>query len=204
MIAAAVILGLVFFLSKKDGMIKEKKNVKIIEENLLAPDTKGILGNEGMILAESEYKLPIKDSGEIIVSKAALAIRAAYDQALPEAGRWADDSSLVFIKSLGAVTPEGESSQWQIVFGSKKKKAGYEIIIQADMMVSEKEIESKNYGYGLPENWYDSGEAIASLSNLPQFSGATISAINFFYNNDAEEWRYAIATSFGNTSMRVK
>ena len=95
LIPAAIIIVLILFLSKKDGMIKEKKNVKVIEENLFAPDTKEILGNEGMILAESEYKLPIRDSGEIIVSKAALAIRAAYDQALQEAGRWADDSSLV-------------------------------------------------------------------------------------------------------------
>lgn len=204
-IAAILAIGFVYFFKNDKQKPLSKKTARVIEENLQIPDTKEIIGNEGRMMSESEYKLPIKKGDEeIIVSKASYSAKESFNIASSKSLQWSDDAKLVFIKSLGAVTPEGKSSQWQIVFGSKKQKRGYEVIIQAEKIVSEKQIESKNIGYGLPQNWYDSGEALESLRSLPQFSDATVSAMNFFYNNDADEWRYAIATSFGNTSMPVK
>src|SRR3989338_6961807 len=75
-----------------------------------------------------------------------------------EKQRWSSDAKLVFIKSLGAITLEGKSSQWQLAFSSKTKvKKGYEIIIQADQIVSKKEIDSTAVGADLSKNWKDSG-----------------------------------------------
>ena len=63
---------------------------------------------------------------------------------------------------------------------------------------------STSYGYTLPQNWYDSGDALLSLKTEPQFKDATVSSLNFYYNEDGKRWAYALSTSNGTLSMPVK
>ena len=73
-----------------------------------------------------------------MVSKAVLTVKGSYNLEA-RSGKWSSDAKLVFVKSLGAITLEGKSSQWQIVFMSKTKTGkGYEIIVQEDQVVSQK------------------------------------------------------------------
>ena len=179
----------------------------VIEENLVIPNTEKIAVVEGRFVSPGTYQTPLvpkSDAEEIIAPKAVYTARNGYDVSINEARKWSADAKLIFIKSLGAITLEGKSSQWQIVFGSKTKKKGYEIIIQADKVVSQKEIPSDSFGYDLPKNWYDSGEAIKSLQTMPQFSDAAVSSISFYYNTDGKNWGYGLATSRGTTSMPVR
>jgi hypothetical protein len=120
--------------------------------------------------------------------------------------QWSADSKLIFIRSLGALGLDGKSSAWQIVCGSQEKKKGLEIIIQADKIISQKEITAETYGFDLPQNWYDSNEAIASLQNLVQFYNDTISSISFYYSSAGDSWAYGLATGQAEktTSMWVK
>ena len=178
---------------------------KVIEnENLVIPDTQKITGSDGRVVEKGNVETPLvpKNEGEkIIVARAVLTVKGSYDKALGEAKNWADDAKLVFVKSLGAVTLEGKSSQWQIVFAAKSKsKKAYEIIIQADQIVSKKEIDSTSSGVDVPDSINDSGVAIAELQSLPQFSSVTISSIQLYYNLDAKAWFYSFATSVGTTS----
>lgn len=195
----------------------EKQQPKVIEETLVIPETEKITGTEGRTIEEGNVDVPLvpKDEGEkVIVSKAVLTVKGAYNLALVEAQKWSADARLVLIKSLGAVTLDGKSSQWQLAFSSASAKAtadkskttqkGYEVIIQADQIVSKKEIDSTVVGADVPKNWYDSDGAIKSLQDLPQFFDATLSSINFYYNTDSKSWEYALATSKGATSMSVQ
>ncbi len=180
---------------------------KVIQENLVIPDTKNITGGEGRTVTEGSVEVqlvPKSEDEKVIVSKAVLTVKGSYDLAAPEAVKWSADAKLVFVKSLGAVTLEGKSSQWQIAFSAKSKQKGYEIIIQADQIVSQKEIDSTAVGADLPKTWSDSDGAIKSLQDLPQFSDATISSINLYYNADGKIWRYALSTSRGTTTMSVQ
>ena len=185
--------------------VKKADKPRVIEENLVIPDTKNIVGTEARMITDTDaVDVPLvpKNEGEkVIVAKAVLTIKGAYYLAAPEAQSWSDDATPVFIKSLGAVTLEGKSSQWQIAFASADKKAGYEVVIQGDKIVSQKEIESTILGAALPENLKDSDTAIVALQELPQFSDATISSINLYYNTDGKVWRYTLSTSRGTTSM---
>lgn len=179
----------------------------IVEEKMSVPETKNISQGDGMYPNNSEYKVPLKkEEGkeEIIFLKAVLTLKNSYDLAEKRAMEWSGDAKLILIKSMGAVDNTGKSSQWQIAFGSELKKGGYEVIIHEDKIVSAKEVESSEYGYPLPSNWYDSNEALASLNGLSGFISATISGISFYYNRDGKIWKYALVTSAGNTSMNVK
>lgn len=192
--------------NEKKGQSESPKEI-IVEEKMLVPETKSISRDEGMYPNKSEYKVPLqKEEGkaEIIFLKTVLTLKNSYDLAEKKVAEWSGDAKLVFIKSLGAVDNTGKSSQWQIAFGSELKKGGYEVIIHEDKIVSAKEIESAEYGYSLPSNWYDSNEAISSLVGLSGFISATISGISFYYNTDGNIWKYALVTSAGNTSMNVK
>ena len=193
-------------LSRTIGL--EKGTPQIIEENLVAPETKKITGSEGKTASSGPVEVPLvpkTESEKVVVSKAVLTVKGSYELAKSEAGKWSTDAKLVFVKSLGAVTLEGKSSQWQLAFSSVIKKGkGYEIIIQEDKIVSKKEIDSTAVGADLPKIWKDSGEAIRSLQELPQFSDATISAINLYYNTDGKVWRYVLSTSRGITSSSVE
>ncbi|OGI85867.1 hypothetical protein A3A05_00715 [Candidatus Nomurabacteria bacterium RIFCSPLOWO2_01_FULL_41_12] len=204
-----VVLGMLIwgksFLFKNLGIVFEKP--KVVEETLVIPETKAVEAVVGRTPSTDKYAVPLVPTTEgekVIVPNAVLTLKGSYDVALPKAQAWAKDAKLVFLTSQGAVTLEGKSSSWQVAFGSASKKKGYEVIIQGDKIVSEKEIPSTEYGYDLPTNWYDAGEAIVSLQTLPQFADATVSSINFFYNKDGKRWGYALGTSRGTTSMPVR
>ena len=160
----------------------------MVEEKLVIPDTQKITGGEGRFVSEGLVAVPLvpkTESEKIMVSKAVLTIKGSYDLSLSEAQKWSSDAKLVFIKSLGAVTLEGKSSQWQLVFSSKTKlKKGYEIIIQADQIVSQKEIDSTAVGADIPKTWKDLGEVIKELQSHPLYQDATVSAVSFYLNPD--------------------
>jgi|SRR3989344_819096 len=180
---------------------------KVVEEILVIPETKAVEAVAGRTPSTDKYAVPLVPTTEgekVVVPNAVLTLKGSYDVALIKAQVWAKDAKLVFLTSQGAVTLEGKSSSWQVAFGSITKKKGYEVIIQGDKVVSEKEIPSTEYGYDLPANWYDADEAVRSLQGLPQFADATVSSINFFYNKDGKRWGYALGTSRGTTSMPVR
>lgn len=192
--------------SKENYQSESPKKV-IIEEKMSVPETKNISQGDGMYPNNSEYKVPLKKEegkDEMVFLKAVLTLKNSYDLAEKKAMEWSGDAKLIFIKSMGAVDNTGKSSQWQIAFGSELKKGGYEVIIHEDKIISAKEVESAEYGYLLPSNWYDSNEAIASLGGLSGFVSATVSGISFYYSTDGKIWKYALLTSAGNTSMNVK
>ena len=190
---------------KKAVTFYEKPHV--VEETLVIPETKLVEMAAGRTPSTDRYAVPLvpeTEGDKVVVPNAVLTLKGSYEVAKPKAGAWAPDAKLVFLSSQGAVTLEGKSSMWQVVFGSLSEKKGYEVIIQGDKIVSEKEIPTAEYGYNLPTNWYDANEAIGSIQSLPQFADATVSSINFFYNRDAKRWGYALGTSRGTTSMPVK
>lgn len=195
-----------FKLPTSEKKVEEKP--KIVEENLVIPDTKKITGTEGRFVNDGavDVKLVPQSEGEkVIVPKAVLTVKGSYDLAAVEAGKWSSDAKLVFIKSLGAVTLEGKSSQWQLAFSAKSKlKKGYEVIIQADQIVSKKEIDSTAVGADLPKNWKDLGEIIKELQTHPFYQDATVSGVNFYLNPDDKNWYYGLATSKGASSIVVK
>ena len=206
-------LGSVFYWLGSDKKItvapgEEARKARVIQEKLTIPNTTSFTGAEGRVVDQGSVAValvPKSDAEKVIVPEAELSVKGSYDFAQPEASKWSSDAKLVFIKSLGAVTLDGKSSQWQIAFSSKtKKNRGYEIIVQKNKIVSQKEIESAATGTDIPANWFDSGEAIKTIQDMPQYNNASISAINFFYNFDAKEWKYGISTSAGVTSIRVR
>lgn len=207
-ILAIIGAGSVYFLTKNSGglgnIIGTTEKPKVIEETLVIPDTQKVTATEGRFVKEGDVNVPLmpKSEGEkVIVAKAVLTVKGSHDLAVVEAKKWASDALPVFVKSLGAVTLEGKSSQWQLVFVSKSKtQKGYEVIIQADQIVSKKEIDSNAIGAELPNNLKDSSDSIKMLQELPQFSDTTISSITLYYNVDGKIWRYALSTSKGTTS----
>lgn len=179
---------------------------KVVNDTLVIPETTKITTAGGRSFGTSGYQVPLvpKTKGEeVIVPSAVFTIKTGFDLAFIDAKKWSSDAKLVYAKSLGTVTLNGKSSAWQYAFGSKNKKKGDEVIIQGDSIVSQKETVASSYGYALPKNWFDSGDAILSLPSLPQFPNATVSSLIFFYSEDGKIWEYAIATSFGNTTMLV-
>ena len=206
-------LGSAFYWLGSDKKItvapgEEARKARVIQEKLTIPNTTSFTGAEGRVVDQGGVAValvPKSEAEKVIVPGAELSVKGSYDFAQPEASKWSSDAKLVFIKSLGAVTLDGKSSQWQIAFSSKTKKSrGYEIIVQKNKIVSQKEIESAATGTDIPANWFDSGEAIKTIQDMPQYNNASISAINFFYNFDAKEWKYGISTSAGVTSIRVR
>lgn len=210
MIIAAFAVGAIFAIQR--GSIGgaapslDEKPRRIITDNIVLPDTKKIAIIDGRMNGSEAFAMPFDPSAsaQIDVPQARLTARGVYDRAVSDALSWEPDARLVFIKSLGTVTISGRATAWQIVFGSEKKKKTFEILFNSEKIASEKEIDGSSVGHEFPKEWYDSDEAIRSVQNLPQFQNATLTALNFFYNTDAKEWRYGLVTSAGNTSMRVK
>lgn len=185
----------------------ERTKPKVIEDQLIIPETKEVSAIQGRTVENGkvEVQLVPKNEGEkVVVTKAVLTVKGSQELALKEAQAWAGDAKLVFVKSMGAITLDGKSSQWQVAFSSVGKKKGYEVIIYGDQVASKKEVETIGGGADLPKAWNDSDVAIKTLQEMPQFSSASISSINFFYNSDAKEWRYSISTSLGTTSVSVQ
>ena len=202
-------LGYYFFytLAGQQQAAKILQKPVVVRENLVLPVTTSVTVSDARTVTTNAYNVslvPKNDGEKVIIEKAVYTLKAGYAYVLPTATTWSSDAKLVLIKSLGSVTLDGKSSQWQLVFGSKTKKSGYEIVIQADQVASKKEIIADSYGYELPGNWYEASDAIVSLQTLPGFSDATVSGINFFYNTDAKQWRYGLATSKGATAMPVR
>lgn len=182
----------------------------IVQENLVIPNTQQIgVGSFSLMIDYGAYDVPLvpKDDNEtIVVPGAIFTLKEAYVESLNSAINWSVDAKLAGIRSIGSITLEGRSSMWQIAYGSYIKKKGYEIIIQGDQIVSKKEVVwmgNNNYGYSIPVNWYDSKDVIRAFQEMPQYSNITISSIVFFYNMDAEEWRYGLSTSIGTSSFRM-
>jgi len=213
LIIAVIVLAI--FLFRKSGpsnmSIFDLKTFKgqIIDDVIKIPDTTSITNTEGEFVPRGEYNIKIRPQSEreeVYISKAKLTLKMAYDFVTPEVVKWADDQKLVFIKSNGALGLDGRSSSWRLVYTSKQKNMAYEVIISSDKIVSAKEINSVISGFDLPNNWYDSYEAIASLRNLSQFTDDTVSAISFYYSISEKSWAYGLATDNDKktTSMWVK
>ncbi len=146
----------------------------------------------------------ISDEGDMSTqTENDLTLRLAYAKATSVARAWSPDAALVYINSLGRMQAGGISSEWQVVFGSKVKKGGYEVLVYNGQILKTAEVQSSVYGFALPQNWYDSSDALTSLRTQPQFATATVAAINFFYNEDGKRWGYALATSGGTVAMPV-
>ena len=176
----------------------------VITENIVIPDTTTTRTSEARVASPDKYAVPLvpRTSGEeVVVPNAVLTLRGSYDLAIVEGEKWATDAKLVYIKSLGAVTLEGKSSTWQVVMGSRTKKMGYEVIIQGSSVLSQKEVDSKDFGGAIPEPWKDLAVVIKELQSHPLYQNATISEVNFYYNIDNKKWYYAIATSKGMSSI---
>jgi len=162
---------------------------------------------DGRILLWSGQPVPLapkNDKERIVVQNAILTIRNGHKQIMPEIEKWASDAKLVYARSLGSVSSDGKSSVWQYVFASKEKKLGREISIEGNVVASQKEVPASSLGHAIPNNWYDSSDAIIALQTLPQFSAATLSAISFYFNEDSQIWEYALVTSRGTVSMPVR
>lgn len=189
---------------------KPEEKPRVVEENLVVPETKKITGGEGRIVNEGTVAVPLvpKNEGEkVIVSKAILTVKSSYDLAFPEAQKWSADAKLVFIKSLGAVTLEGKSSQWQLAFSSKKKlKKGYEIIVQEDKVASQKEIDSTAKGFDFPTNMPDSGEFVKKLQERLAYSDATLSSFLLASTPESTDvkWWFSISTSKGTVTFEIR
>ncbi len=176
----------------------------VITENIVIPNTTVTRAGDARVASPDKYAVPLvpKTRGEeIVVPNAILTLRESYDLAIIEGKKWASDANLAYIKSLGAVTLEGKSSTWQVVMGSKTKKKGYEVIIQGNTILSQKEVDSKDYGGTIPASWKDLATVIKELQSHPLYQNATISEVNFYYNLDNKKWYYAIATSKGMSSI---
>lgn len=176
-----------------------------VNEEMHLPNTSSVYPTDGRIIATGAYSTPIDPTqGSVISDKAIYTVKGAYAVASSSAEAWSKDAALVYIHSQGVVTSDGKSGEWQIVFGSKAKKKGYEVIVFGDNIASQKEIDATAFGYSLPKNWYDSGDALIALRTQLQFANALLSSINFYYNTDGKKWGYALATSNGTVSMPVK
>jgi hypothetical protein len=208
-----IILVIVLISIKKDktpkaGVITpETFKGQIIDDVIKIPTTTQVMTNEGETVARGEYNVklqPQSESDQVFITKAKLTLKEAYNITQAAANSWSFDAKLISIKSNGALGLDGKSSSWQLIFGSSQREATYEIILEADKIISQKEINSEVSGYELPLNWYDSNEAIASFRNLPQFNADTISAISFYYSFANESWAYGLANGDKTTSMWVK
>ena len=200
-----------FFFFKNASPSSVQKNAatpEVITENLQIPNTISVGAVEGRMMNAGTVAVPLvpkSDSERVIVPQAVLTVKGTYALAQSEAVKWSADAKPVFIKSLGAVTLEGKSSQWQTVFSAKTKpKKGYEVIVQGDKIVSQKEIDSTTVGADVPKNWKDAGEIIKELQSHPLYQNATVSGINFYLNADNKKWYYAFSTSKGISSISIE
>lgn len=178
----------------------------VINDNIKIPNTTSVTSNDGEVVPRGEYNIKLQPQSEadtVIITKAKLTLKEAYNLSIIEAVKWSSDTKLVFIKSNGALGLDGKSSSWQLVYGSADRQKGYEIIIGENQIISSKEVLSDSSGFDLPTNWYDSYEAIAAL-NLPQFSQDTISALSFYYSSANQSWAYGLANGEKTTSMWVQ
>lgn len=182
---------------------------RVVDEVIKIPTGSFRTNTSGWFPGKEAYKVPLNpqnNSERVVVTGAVLTPYGAYTLALPAAQGWAPDAKLIFMKSLGTVMVDGKSLGWQVVFGSKTKKGGYELVVERDALITQKEISSSVFGADVPGNFIerDAVWAIQRLAENPQFSSATMTGLNLVYNADAKAWDYVIAHSFGGSSVRVR
>lgn len=200
----------IFFMTFTGGNLEItdflKSEKKIISDSFRKIDIKEISLSDTRSIGPSGSPIPFdtKKADDYVVQNAKKTLKESYDLVLLAAQEWSGDAQLVFIKSIGTVTVDGKSSQWQIVFYSQEKKAGLVMAVWGEVIASKSETVSEIAGHDLPENWYDSRSALGSLSATPKFQTATVSGIMFYYNEDAGGWIYAVQTSLGSTIMHVR
>ena len=182
----------------------------VIDEKPVLPDTMEIKSSDRFTVIEGNTQTPLvpKSDGErVVVTKAVFTVKGAFDFSKTEASQWSENAKLAYVKSLGAITLDGKSSEWQVIYVSSdkdKKGKGYEVVIFGDQVLSKKEIDTSFIGADVIDDIKDSDMAIVVLQELPQYSSATLSAINFYYNNDVKSWRYNLVTSSGAVTVPAK
>lgn len=182
----------------------------VVDEKPIIIETTDIKSSDRFNIVDGNTQTPLvpKSDGErVVVTKAVLTVKGAFDFSKTEAIQWSENAKLAYVKSLGAITLDGKSSEWQVIYISTdkdKKGRGYEIVVFGDQILSKKEIDASFVGADVAENIKDSDKAIVVLQELPQYSSATLSAINFYYNSDVKGWRYNLVTSSGAVTVPAK
>ncbi len=196
-------------LTQKWKKVSFFKQPTIITEKVTIPDTKQVGGSDGFYANKQAHQVPLAptDDGEkVFVTGAIHSPYTSYDLVRGRVADWAGDAKLAIIKSLGTVTLEGTSSGWQLVFVSKTKGSGYEVIVENGTVIRMKEMPTDAKSGDVPENFKDrdASWAIARLTENPQWKNATMTGLNFTYNADARAWDYVIANTYGGSSIRVR
>ena len=182
----------------------------VVDEKPIIIETTEIKSSDRFNVVDGNTQTPLvpkSDGDRVVVTKATFTVKGAYDFSKTEASQWSENAKLAYVKSLGAITLDGRSSQWQVIYVSSdkdKKDKGYEIVVFGDQILSKKEIDASFVGADITENIKDSDKAIVVLQELPQYSSATLSAINFYYNSDVKGWRYNLVTSSGAVTVPAK
>ena len=182
----------------------------VVDEKPIIIETTEIKSSDRFNVVDGNTQTPLvpkSDGDRVVVTKATFTVKGVYDFSKTEASQWSENAKLAYVKSLGAITLDGKSSQWQVIYVSSdkdKKDKGYEIVVFGDQILSKKEIDASFVGADITENIKDSDKAIVVLQELPQYSSATLSAINFYYNSDVKGWRYNLVTSSGAVTVPAK
>lgn len=211
-IVALVILAIggsvVLWGSRTGRKVAIQGTPRVIEETLVIPDTQEVSTADARMLEQGAVAVPLVPKSEeekVVVARAELTLKGGYAAAALVANQWDSAPALVFVKSLGAITLDGKSSSWQVIFSSpSKKNAGYEVILQGKDIVSKKEVVSAAPGAVVPQNWKDLGEVIAELQQHPLYQDASVTAASFHLNPDNKKWYYNILTSKGANAIAVE
>lgn len=205
-----ILIGVSYMaLSKKWSRIPFLREPVVLTEKITLPDSNQVTNTDGFHASEQGYKVPLtpEDEGQkVIVNGATHSPFTSYELTKGIAKEWSEDAKLSIIKSLGTVTLEGVSSGWQVIYVSKIKGLGYEIIIDSSTIVRSREIPSASKGGDVPVNFNerDAVWAIHRLAENPQWSGAVMTGLNLAYNPDAKAWDYIISTTYGGSSVRIR
>lgn len=178
----------------KDIIIKESPAPRVFESARVV---------DGRTPSTTGEKVPVMSDRKTVI-EGGKTLKEGYFIAEVEALLWSKDAKLVYVKSLGTVTMGGISSGWEVVLGSKEKKKGYAVAVVNGAVASRGEVALGSFGYDLPKNWFDAGEALKAISTLQQFKDVTISGMNFYYNEDGKRWGYAVSHSKGTESIPVR
>ncbi|HAT68612.1 MAG: hypothetical protein A2481_00270 [Candidatus Yonathbacteria bacterium RIFOXYC2_FULL_47_9] len=209
LVVIAVISAIIYYRGPSNVKRAIFGGERVVDEVIKIPTGSLRTSTDGWFPSKEAYKVPLNpqnDGERVVVTGAVLTPYGVYTLALPVAQAWESDAKLILMKSLGTVMIDGKSLGWQVVFGSKTKKKGYELVVERDTLITQKEIPSSVFGADVPGNFIerDAVWAIQRLAENPQFSSATMTGLNFVYNVDAKAWDYVIAHSFGGSSVRVR
>lgn len=202
-----VILGAIIHLSTSDRFtapyIPDEPGV-VISESLSLPPENSVVSSSGRIPNQEAHAVSFTPQNEdemVVVPDAILTLNKALSLGAERAGVWAGDASLVFIKSLGAVNLRGESSSWQIVYASKERGVGREIIIQGDTVSANRStaLETLDGGTRTP-TLRPIGDVIKELQQNETYKNVTMTGVTL-YHGDGGIFRYVFTTSKGTFSV---